>query len=129
MTRDVTDCAMMLGAVAGYDPKDSTSVDLPVPDYSQRPWSNDVKGLRIGLPKEYFIPGLDPDVKKAWMRPSRLFTGLGAEFREVTLPHTDYAVATYYLIATAEASSNLARYDGVRFGHRTAKRKGCWRCT
>ena len=118
VTRDVADCAVMLGAVAGYDPKDSTSVNLPVPDYVKA-LVPEVKGMRIGLPKEYFIPGLDPAVKKALDAAIETYTRLGAEFREITLPHTDYAVATYYLIATAEASSNLARYDGVRFGHRT----------
>jgi aspartyl-tRNA(Asn)/glutamyl-tRNA(Gln) amidotransferase subunit A len=123
ITRDVTDCAVMLRAVAGYDPRDSTSVNLPVPDYSKA-LRKDAKGLKIGLPREYFIPGLDPDVKKALDAAIAVYTGLGAEFREITLPHTDYAVATYYLIATAEASSNLARYDGVRFGHRTTDAKG-----
>ncbi|RQW76868.1 MAG: Asp-tRNA(Asn)/Glu-tRNA(Gln) amidotransferase subunit GatA, partial [Geobacter sp.] len=123
MTRDVTDCAIMLGAIAGYDPKDSTSVDLPVPDYTKA-LVEDAKGLRIGLPKEYFIPGLDPDVKKALDEAVAVYTELGAEITAITLPHTDYAVATYYLIATAEASSNLARYDGVRFGHRAAESKG-----
>jgi aspartyl-tRNA(Asn)/glutamyl-tRNA(Gln) amidotransferase subunit A len=123
VTRDVTDCAIMLGAVAGYDPCDSTSVNLPVPDY-RKALSNDVKGLRIGLPKEYFIAGLDPDVKEALDAAIATYKGLGAEFREISLPTTDYAVATYYLIATAEASSNLARYDGVRFGHRTEKAEG-----
>jgi aspartyl-tRNA(Asn)/glutamyl-tRNA(Gln) amidotransferase subunit A len=123
MTRDVTDCALMLGAVAGHDSKDSTSVDLPVPDYTKA-LSNEVRGLRIGLPKEYFIPGLDPDVKRAMDAAIATFISLGAEFREISLPHTDYAVATYYLIATAEASSNLARYDGVRFGHRTPEAQG-----
>jgi aspartyl-tRNA(Asn)/glutamyl-tRNA(Gln) amidotransferase subunit A len=118
VARDVADCAVMLSAVAGHDPKDSTSVDLPVPDYVKA-LVNDVKGVRIGLPKEYFIPGLDPDVKKSLDEAIAVYTRLGAEFREITLPHTDYAVASYYLIATAEASSNLARYDGVRFGHRT----------
>jgi aspartyl-tRNA(Asn)/glutamyl-tRNA(Gln) amidotransferase subunit A len=122
VTRDVTDCAVMLGAVAGYDPGDSTSVNLPVPDYAKG-LVNDVKGVTIGLPKEYFIPGLDPDVKKALDEAIAVYTDLGARFREITLPHTDYAVASYYLIATAEASSNLARYDGVRFGHRTAEAK------
>jgi aspartyl-tRNA(Asn)/glutamyl-tRNA(Gln) amidotransferase subunit A len=123
ITRDVTDCAVMLRAIAGYDPRDSTSVNMPVPDYGKA-LINDVKGLKIGLPKEYFIPGLDSDVKKALDDAITVYTGLGAEFREITLPHTDYAVATYYLIATAEASSNLARYDGVRFGHRTTDAKG-----
>ena len=118
VTRDVTDSAIMLGAVAGYDPRDSTSVNLPVPDYRAR-LGGDINGLQIGLPREYFIPGLDRDVKKAMDEAIATYTQLGARFREITLPHTDYAVASYYLIATAEASSNLARYDGVRFGHRT----------
>ena len=117
LTRDVADCAAMLRALAGHDPKDSTSVDTPVPDYSAS-LSQGVKGLRIGLPKEYFIDGLDPDVQKAMDDAIDTYRRLGAEFVDISLPHTDYAVATYYLIATAEASSNLARYDGVRFGHR-----------
>ncbi|HEY5521896.1 MAG TPA: Asp-tRNA(Asn)/Glu-tRNA(Gln) amidotransferase subunit GatA [Desulfuromonadaceae bacterium] len=117
LTRDVTDCAIMLGAIAGHDPKDSTSVDTPVPDYAAT-LTQGVKGLRIGLPKEYFIDGLDPDVQKAMKAAIEIYRSLGAEFVDISLPHTDYAVATYYLIATAEASSNLARYDGVRFGHR-----------
>jgi aspartyl-tRNA(Asn)/glutamyl-tRNA(Gln) amidotransferase subunit A len=117
LTRDVTDGAIMLGAVAGHDPKDSTSVDKPVPDY-RAALTGKVKGLRIGLPREYFIAGLDPDVQAAMDQAIETYRLLGAEFVEISLPHTDYAVATYYLIATAEASSNLARYDGVRFGHR-----------
>jgi aspartyl-tRNA(Asn)/glutamyl-tRNA(Gln) amidotransferase subunit A len=118
LTHDVTDSAIMLGAIAGYDPKDSTSVDIPVPDYTDA-LTGDVKGLRIGLPREYFIAGLDPDVQKSMDAAIETYRRLGAEFVDISLPHTDYAVATYYLIATAEASSNLARYDGVRFGHRT----------
>ncbi|SNB47664.1 Asp-tRNA(Asn)/Glu-tRNA(Gln) amidotransferase subunit GatA [Geobacter sp. DSM 9736] len=118
LTRDVTDCAIMLNAVAGHDPLDSTSVDLPVPDY-RAALTGEVAGLKLGLPKEYYREGLDPDVKEALERAIEVFRGLGAEFVDVSLPHTDYAVATYYLIATAEASSNLARYDGVRFGHRS----------
>jgi aspartyl-tRNA(Asn)/glutamyl-tRNA(Gln) amidotransferase subunit A len=117
LTRDVEDCAIMLGAVAGYDPADSTSVDAPVPDYLAT-LGDGVKGLRIGLPREYFIEGLDPDVKLAVDRAIEVYRELGAEIVEVSLPHTDYAVACYYLIATAEASSNLARYDGVRYGLR-----------
>jgi len=113
----------MLGAVAGYDAKDSTSVNLPVPDYTGA-LVNDVKGLKIGLPKEYFIEGLDPAVKKAMDEAIATYKALGAEFVEISLPHTDYAVATYYLIATAEASSNLARYDGVRFGYRDTEAQG-----
>jgi aspartyl-tRNA(Asn)/glutamyl-tRNA(Gln) amidotransferase subunit A len=123
LARDVTDCAVMLGAVAGYDPQDSTSVNLPVPDYGNA-LVNDVKGLKIGLPKEYYIAGLDPDVKSALDAAIDTYRQLGAEFVDISLPHTDYAVATYYLIATAEASSNLARYDGVRFGHRHAEATG-----
>jgi aspartyl-tRNA(Asn)/glutamyl-tRNA(Gln) amidotransferase subunit A len=123
LTRDVTDAAIMLGAVAGYDPLDSTSVNTPVPDYVAGLGSG-VKGLKIGLPKEYFIEGLDPDVKRAMDEAIALYKSLGAEIKEVSLPHTEYAVATYYLIATAEASSNLARYDGVRFGHRSESAKG-----
>ncbi|WP_306535668.1 Asp-tRNA(Asn)/Glu-tRNA(Gln) amidotransferase subunit GatA [Geobacter sp.] len=117
LTRDVTDCALMLGAVAGHDPMDSTSIDLPVPDYTKA-LTGEVKGLKLGLPKEYYIAGLDPDVKQALDEAIETYRGLGAEFVDISLPHTDYAVATYYLIATAEASSNLARYEGVRFGHR-----------
>lgn len=117
LTRDVTDCAIMLSALAGHDPKDSTSVATPVPDYCAA-LTGDVRGLRIGLPKEYFITGLHPDVQAAMDKAIATYRSLGAEFVDISLPHTDYAVATYYLIATAEASSNLARYDGVRFGHR-----------
>jgi len=123
LTRDVEDCAIMLGAVAGYDPADSTSVDTPVPDYLAT-LGDGVKGLRIGLPREYFIEGLDPDVKQAVDQAIEVYRKLGAEIVEVSLPHTDYAVACYYLIATAEASSNLARYDGVRFGLRVDEGQG-----
>ena len=123
VTRDVRDAAIMLDAIAGHDPMDSTSVERPVPDYT-RSLTGDVKGLKIGLPKEYFISGLDPDVQKAMDLAIETYRGLGAEFVDISLPHTDYAVACYYLIATAEASSNLARYDGVRFGHRTKDPKG-----
>jgi aspartyl-tRNA(Asn)/glutamyl-tRNA(Gln) amidotransferase subunit A len=123
LTRDVTDCAVMLGAIAGHDPKDSTSVNAPVPAYTAA-LTGDVAGLRIGLPKEYFIEGLDPDVQAAMEQAIETFRGLGAEFVDISLPHTDYAVATYYLIATAEASSNLARYEGVRFGHRSEQAEG-----
>jgi aspartyl-tRNA(Asn)/glutamyl-tRNA(Gln) amidotransferase subunit A len=123
LTRDVTDCAIMLGAIAGHDPKDSTSVNAPVPDYAGL-LTGGVKGLKIGLPKEYFIAGLDPDVQKTMDAAAETFRRLGAEFVDISLPHTDYAVATYYLIATAEASSNLARYDGVRFGHCSEQAEG-----
>jgi len=123
LTRDVADCATMLSAIAGHDPKDSTSVDTPVPDYSAT-LALGVKGIKIGLPKEYFIDGLDPDVQTSMQSAIETYRRLGAEFVDISLPHTDYAVATYYLIATAEASSNLARYDGVRFGHRSEQAEG-----
>ena len=123
MTRDVTDCAIMLNAIAGHDPKDSTSVNTPVPDYTAA-LTGSVKGLKIGLPKEYYIDGLDADVQTAMNQAIETYKKLGAEFVDISLPHTDYAVATYYLIATAEASSNLARYEGVRFGHRSEQAEG-----
>ena len=123
LTRDVTDAALLLGAVAGYDTLDSTSVDTPVPDYVAALGAG-VKGMKIGLPEQYYIEGLDPEVKRAMDQAIDLYKSLGAEIVEVSLPHTEYAVATYYVIATAEASSNLARYDGVRFGHRSETAKG-----
>ena len=117
VTRDVRDCALLLQAIAGYDPSDSTSVNAPAPDYQAR-LNGELSGTRIGLPKEYFIDGLDADVRRAVEQAVATYRDLGAEIIEVSLPHTAYAVACYYLIATAEASSNLARYDGVRFGLR-----------
>jgi aspartyl-tRNA(Asn)/glutamyl-tRNA(Gln) amidotransferase subunit A len=119
VTRDVRDCALLLQAIAGHDPLDSTSVDTPVPDYSAG-LHPDLKGVRIGLPREYFIAGLDHDVRHAVEQAVTTCRELGAEIIEVSLPHTEFAVACYYLLATAEASSNLARYDGVRFGQRAA---------
>jgi aspartyl-tRNA(Asn)/glutamyl-tRNA(Gln) amidotransferase subunit A len=115
--RDVTDAAMLLGAISGHDPRDSTSIDRPVEDYVGA-LSGDVKGLRIGVPKEYFIDGMDPEVEKAVQDALAVYESMGAEVIEVSLPHTDYAVGVYYLLATAEASSNLARFDGVRYGLR-----------
>ena len=123
VTRDVADCAIMLEAVAGYDPCDSTSVNLPVPDYT-KVLVKDVRGLKIGLPKECFTGGLDPDVQMAMDQAIDTYKTLGVDFREISLSTLDYAVAAYYLIATAEASSNLARYDGVRFGHRSKDVQG-----
>ncbi len=117
LTRDVRDCALLLQAIAGFDPADSTSVDTPVPDYLAS-LTGDIRGLKIGLPKEYFVDGLDADVRQAVTEAAATCRQLGAELVEVDLPHTAYAVACYYLIATAEASSNLARYDGVRYGLR-----------
>lgn len=117
ITKDVTDCAHLLGIIAGYDQRDSTSANIAVPDYTKS-LVKDVKGLTIGIPKEYFIEGIDPQVNSAIQQAIALLKNLGAKFVEVSLPHTEYAVATYYIVATAEASSNLARFDGVEFGLR-----------
>lgn len=117
LTKDVTDCAIMLSAIAGYDPRDSTSVKKEVPDYRQA-LKSDLKGLTIGIPGEYFVEGLDPEVEKAVGQALDRLKEAGAETREVSLPHTEYGAAVYYIIAPAEASSNLARYDGVRYGLR-----------
>ncbi len=116
-TKDVRDAATMLGVLSGVDPRDSTSVPQVVPDYTKA-LTGDVRGLKIGLPKEYMIGGLDSEVKAAVDAAVKKFTELGAEVVEISLPHTDYAVATYYIIATAEASANLARFDGIRYGAR-----------
>ena len=123
LTRDVRDSAIMLGAVAGYDSADSTSVDIPVPDYLAT-LEQGVAGKKIGLPKEYFIDGLDDDVKQAVDAAVAKYRELGAEIVDVSLPHTKYALACYYVVATAEASSNLARYDGVRYGQRVDEGTG-----
>ncbi len=118
-TRDVTDCALVLNAICGHDPLDSTSAPEPVPDFTEA-LVPEVRGLRIGVPREYFGEGIDPEVKGAVTAALDLLAELGAEVGECSLHHTDYALATYYLIAPAEASSNLARYDGVRYGHRAS---------
>jgi aspartyl-tRNA(Asn)/glutamyl-tRNA(Gln) amidotransferase subunit A len=122
MTKDVRDAAIVLNAIAGHDPKDSTSFSAPVPDYT-RSLKTDLKGFRIGVPKEYFISGTDPEIDGAIRKALEKYRELGAEIREVSLPHTEYAVPTYYILAPAEASSNLARYDGVRYGYRSAEAK------
>jgi aspartyl-tRNA(Asn)/glutamyl-tRNA(Gln) amidotransferase subunit A len=117
LTKDVTDAAIMLGAIAGHDPSDGTSVDLPVPDYTEA-LTGDVIGTRVGVPEEYFIEGLQPDVEEAVRNGVETLAELGAEIHPLSLPHTEYALPVYYLIAPAEASANLARYDGVRYGMR-----------
>jgi aspartyl-tRNA(Asn)/glutamyl-tRNA(Gln) amidotransferase subunit A len=119
MTKDVFDCALLLDALAGYDPADATSIDRPVPQHTTALTGN-VKGLRLGIPKEYFVAGMQADVEKAVRSAIRLFEKNGAVLEEISLPHTEYAVAVYYIVATAEASSNLARYDGMRYGCRAA---------
>jgi len=118
LTKDVTDTAILMNILAGHDPKDSTSVDLPVPDY-RKALVDDVKKLKIGYIKELLGKGVDKEVKDSLEKAIKKFKELGAEVREVSMPSFEYAVATYYLIAPAEASSNLARYDGVKFGHRS----------
>ncbi len=119
-TKDVRDCALLLEVIAGYDPRDSTSVNTPTPSYTAS-LGRGVAGLRIGIPQEYFIEGIQPEVETAVREAIAHLQGLGAEIVPISLPHTEYAVATYYLIAMAEASSNLARYDGVRYGYRAAE--------
>ena len=115
--RTVRDAAIMLGAMAGHDPLDSTSVDRPVPDYEAALTGN-VKGLRVGIPNEYRVPGMPAAIEELWQQGIAWFKALGAEIVDISLPHTKYALPTYYVIAPAEASSNLARYDGVRYGLR-----------
>ena len=117
ITRDVTDCALVLNAIAGRDEMDSTSTAAEVPDFTKSLVA-DVKGLRIGLPKEYFVKGIDADVEIAVRNVAKKFEQLGAQISEISLPHTDYAISTYYLIAPAEAATNLERYDGVSYGAR-----------
>ncbi len=118
LNRDVTDCAL-LNSIAGHDPLDSTSAEYSPPDYLKSLTGN-IRGLRIGLPKEYFVTGLDPDIERVVREAVARLEELGAEICEVSLPHNEYAVAAYYIVAPAEASSNLARYDGVSYGRRAA---------
>ncbi|MBM4043481.1 MAG: Asp-tRNA(Asn)/Glu-tRNA(Gln) amidotransferase subunit GatA [Planctomycetes bacterium] len=121
ITKDVADAALLLAAVGGHDARDSTCADVPVPDYSAE--LDDLPAhLRIGMPREYFGQGLSPEVRKSIEDALAVYRRLGAEVVDVSLPHTDYAVATYYIVATAEASSNLARYDGVHYGYRTPQK-------
>ncbi len=120
MTRTVADAAVLLEAIAGWDPADATSSPLPVPSYSAA-LAGEVKGIRLALPKEFFGEGLDPEVRGAVLQAVDLLQKQGALVREVSLPHTAYSIPTYYMIATAEASSNLARFDGVRYGLRVGE--------
>ncbi|MET0588957.1 MAG: Asp-tRNA(Asn)/Glu-tRNA(Gln) amidotransferase subunit GatA [Novosphingobium sp.] len=117
MARDVRDCAIMLEAMAGFDPKDSTSLNMPVPEW-EAGLSGDLKGKKVGIPREYRMDGMDPDVAKSWDDGIAWLKDAGAEIVDISLPHTKYALPAYYIIAPAEASSNLARYDGVRYGLR-----------
>ncbi|NNG46412.1 MAG: Asp-tRNA(Asn)/Glu-tRNA(Gln) amidotransferase subunit GatA, partial [Deltaproteobacteria bacterium] len=123
VTRSVPDAAVLLASIAGYDRRDSTSVDVPVPDYLAAT-GRGVKGMRVGLPREYITEGQDASVKAAVEKALNSLISLGAEGVEISLPHSGYALSAYYIIAPAEASSNLARYDGVRYGHRADGAKG-----
>ncbi len=118
MTRTVRDAAILLRAMASHDAMDSTSADVPVPDY-EAALETGVKGLRVGIPREYRVDGAPPEIDALWTKGAEWLKAQGAEIVEVSLPHTKYALAAYYIVAPAEASSNLARYDGVRYGHRT----------
>jgi aspartyl-tRNA(Asn)/glutamyl-tRNA(Gln) amidotransferase subunit A len=117
MARSVEDCTIMLGAMAGFDPKDSTSLDMPVPDW-EAALSDDLSGKRVGIPREYRMDGTDPQILDSWERGKEMLRDAGATIVDISLPHTKYALPAYYIIAPAEASSNLARYDGVRYGLR-----------
>ncbi|MFT4999799.1 MAG: aspartyl-tRNA(Asn)/glutamyl-tRNA(Gln) amidotransferase subunit A, partial [Planctomycetota bacterium] len=123
MTKTVRDSAIMLEAMCGHDEKDSTSADLPVPNF-EAALTGDVRGKKIGIPKEYRLDGMPGELEKQWAEGAEMLRDAGAEIIDVSLPHTKYALPAYYVIAPAEASSNLARYDGVRFGHRAKLQKG-----
>ncbi|MEI6534328.1 MAG: Asp-tRNA(Asn)/Glu-tRNA(Gln) amidotransferase subunit GatA [Verrucomicrobiaceae bacterium] len=119
ITKTVEDAAIILNHLCGKDPRDSTSLDVAVPDFTDA-IGRDIKGLRIGLPKEYFVDGIHPGIRAAVAVAVKQFESLGAHIEEISLPHTDIGIATYYILAPAEASANLARFDGVRYGHRAA---------
>jgi aspartyl-tRNA(Asn)/glutamyl-tRNA(Gln) amidotransferase subunit A len=116
LTQDVTDCAILMNAISGYDKRDSTSVPEPVPDYTQS-LKDDLKGMRLGIPKEYYVEGMQPGVAAVMKTAIKKLEELGAHLEEVSLPHTPYSLAVYYIIAPSEASANLARYDGVKYGY------------
>ncbi|MGQ0566077.1 MAG: Asp-tRNA(Asn)/Glu-tRNA(Gln) amidotransferase subunit GatA [Gemmobacter sp.] len=123
MTKSVRDAAIMLGAMAGHDPMDSTSADIPVPDF-EAALTGDIRGKVIGIPKEYRMDGMPAEIERLWADGIAMMKDAGAVIRDITLPHTKYALPAYYVIAPAEASSNLARYDGVRYGHRAQLAQG-----
>ena len=124
-TKDVTDCAIVLEAICGQDPKDATSAPEAVPNWREA-MKQDVRGLRIGVPREYFGEGTDPAVEQSVRAAIEQLVALGVEVEDVSLPHTDHALATYYIIAPAEASANLARYDGIRYGHAAQDAESMW---
>ncbi|MEO0750096.1 MAG: amidase family protein, partial [Pseudomonadota bacterium] len=123
MTKSVRDAAIMLEAMCGHDPKDSTSADLPVPNFEAM-LTGDIKGKTIGIPKEYRMDGMPDEIEALWQSGTEMLRDAGAEIRDISLKHTKYALPAYYVLAPAEASSNLARYDGVRYGHRAQLAQG-----
>ena len=123
MTKSVRDAAIMLGTMCSHDPKDSTSADIPVPDF-EAALTGDIRGKKIGIPKEYRMDGMPAEIEKLWAEGTAMLKDAGAEIVDISLPHTKYALPAYYVVAPAEASSNLARYDGVRYGHRAKLGKG-----
>ncbi len=123
MTKSVRDAAIMLGAMAGHDPRDSTSADLAVPDF-EAAITGDIRGQKIGIPREYRMDGMPDEIERLWVEGADMLRDAGAEIIDISLPHTKYALPAYYVIAPAEASSNLARYDGVRYGHRAKLTQG-----
>ncbi|HQU69865.1 MAG TPA: Asp-tRNA(Asn)/Glu-tRNA(Gln) amidotransferase subunit GatA [Albidovulum sp.] len=123
MTKDVRDAAIMLSAMCGHDPKDSTSADLPVPDF-EAALTGDIRGKKIGIPREYRMDGMPDEIEALWKQGTAMLKDAGAEIVDISLPHTKYALPAYYVVAPAEASSNLARYDGVRYGHRAKLGQG-----
>jgi aspartyl-tRNA(Asn)/glutamyl-tRNA(Gln) amidotransferase subunit A len=125
MTKDARDAAMLMNVISGYDPRDSTSVNVGVPDYTAV-LDKEVSGMRVGIPGEYFTAGLDGEIERAVRESLKVLEGLKMEIVDISLPHTEYAVAAYYLVAPAEASSNLARYDGVKYGFRRGEEDGLW---
>lgn len=125
LTKDVRDSALVLNAICGHDPLDSTSIDFEVPDYVDV-LDRDISGLRVGIPKEFFVPGMDPGVEDAVKKAIAVMEDLGAEVEETSLPHCQYALAVYYIVAPSEASANLARYDGVKYGYSAQGTGGMW---
>jgi len=125
LTREVTDAAMVLNVIAGHDPRDSTSIDTEPPDYT-RGLGAGIKGLRVGVPEEYFVEGIDPEVERSVRDAVQVLADLGAEVEETSLPHSSYAMAIYYIIAPSEASANLARYDGVKYGYSATDAASMW---
>lgn len=125
ITKDVGDAALVLNAIAGYDPRDSTSIDRDAPDYTKA-LTGDINRLRVGVPKEYFVEGMEPGVEDATRKAIDTLAGLGAVISETSLPSTPYAMAVYYIVAPSEASANLARYDGVKYGYSTDTPGGMW---